>query len=77
MLPLEHLMVHQMALTSFDMPVRMPAAPNAPQALMSMQTVRSAMLVRSLLIKDGVSSAAHLRYARINPSIFTASILLF
>jgi len=61
LLPLEHLMVHQMALTCFDMPVRAPmCASNAPPAPMSMQSVRNAMVLRTHLIKEGVSAAAHL-----------------
>jgi len=54
-------MVHQMALTCFDMPVRAPmCASNAPPAPMSMQSVRNAMVLRTHLIKEGVSAAAHL-----------------
>jgi hypothetical protein len=61
LLPLEHLMVHQMALTCYDMPLTANlAAPNAPPVAMSMQAVRTAFLVRTQLIKDGLSSAAHL-----------------
>ena len=61
LLPLEHLMVHQMALTCYDMPLTANlAAPNAPPVAMSMQAVRTAFWVRTQLIKDGLSSAAHL-----------------
>ena len=59
--PLEHLMLHQMATNSYDLPPGAPlAALRAPPVPMSMQTVRSAMLVREQLLRQGVSSSAHL-----------------
>ena len=61
LLPLQHLMVHQMASTCHDMPLAAPlATPNAPPVPLSLQAVRSAIIIRTQLIKDGVTSAAHL-----------------
>jgi len=63
LLPLEHLMAHQMALTCHDMPLTANlTAPNAPLVAMSVQAVRTAFVVRTQLIKDGLSSAAHLSF---------------
>jgi hypothetical protein len=61
MLPFQHLMAHQLSTTCHDMILRpVLGAPNAPPVATSMQTVRSAMLVRSQLVKEGISAAAYL-----------------
>eukprot|EP00960_Hanusia_phi_P076245 768536-Hanusia_phi.AAC.5 len=58
-LPLEHLFIQQLAITSFDMPICPPiSTPNAPNAPMSTQAVHNAIMMRDLITKEG--EAPHL-----------------